>query len=223
MTRPSERARVRRLPKRGHYDAATLHAILDAGLVCHVGYVIDGQPYVTPTAYWRHGATVYFHGSSASRLLRHAARGVPVCLTVTHLDGLVLARSGFHHSLNYRSAMLFGTATPISDPAAKAMALDRFIERVAAGRAAALRPARAQEQKATTVLRLAIEEASAKIRTGPPIDDEPDYALPVWAGVVPVQQVVGPLENDPRLAPGLAPPEHLARFTAGRGLETALS
>jgi nitroimidazol reductase NimA-like FMN-containing flavoprotein (pyridoxamine 5'-phosphate oxidase superfamily) len=203
---------VRRLPKRGHYDAATLHAVLDAGLIAHVGYVVDGQPYVTPTAYWREGDRVYWHGSSASRMLRRVAGGVPVCLTVTHLDGLVLARSGFHHSMNYRSAMLLGTAEKIHDQAAKEKALEAFIERIAPGRSAGLRPMTALELKATTVLRMPIDEASAKIRTGPPGDDEEDYALPIWAGVVPIRQVVGPIEPDPRLLPGTDLPRHLARF-----------
>jgi uncharacterized protein len=223
MTRPSARARIRRLPKRAHYDAATLHAILDAGLIAHVGYVIDGQPYVTPTAYWRHGPDVYFHGSSASRMLRHAQTGIPVCLTVTHLDGLVLARSGFHHSINYRSAMLFGTAFLVADPDEKARALDAFIDRLGQGRAASLRPPTGQELKATTVLRLAVEEASAKIRTGPPVDDDADYGLPIWAGVIPVRQIVGAPQDDPRLTPGLTPPPHLAALAQGAHLETALA
>lgn len=219
---PTERSRVRRLHERGSHERATIEAVLDAGLVAHVGYVIDGQPYVTPTAYWRHGSNVYWHGSSASRAIRTQRTGLPVCLTVTHLDGLVLARSGFHHSMNYRSVMLFGRARAVGDPAAKRAALDAFIERILPGRAAALRPHTAQELKATTVMVMGIEEGSAKIRTGPPKDDEPDYALPIWAGVVPLRLVPGPIEDDPRLAPGLAAPEEVRRLAAATTLDAAL-
>lgn len=220
---PTERSRVRRLHERGRHDRATIEAVLDAGLVAHVGYVVDGQPYVTPTAYWRHGRRIYWHGSSASRAIRTQRRGVPVCLTVTHLDGLVLARSGFHHSMNYRSVMLFGEARPVEDEAAKAAALDAFIERILPGRVAVLRPPTAQELKATSVLAMAIEEGSAKIRSGPPKDDEEDYALPIWAGVVPVRQALGAALDDPRLGPGLAVPEHVRRLVAAGSLDAALA
>jgi len=203
---PTERTRVRRRPQRGHYDRTTIDAILDAGFVCHVGYTLDGAPVVTPTAYWRSGDHVYWHGSRASRMLSSAA-GQPVCLTVTHVDGLVLARSAFHHSLNYRSVMLFGVAEAVEGPD-KLAALRDFVEGLYPGRWETLRPVMEKELKVTTVLRVAIEEASAKVRTGPPVDDEPDYALPVWAGVIPLRMVAGAPEPDPRLAPGIPAPEN---------------
>lgn len=207
---PTPRTRVRRLPKRGRYDAATVHAILDAAYICHVGYAVDGQPYVTPTAHWRHGSRVYWHGSSASRMLRALqGEGVRCCLTVTHLDGLVLARSAFHHSMNYRSVMALGTARAVLDRDEKETALRAFVERIAPGRWAGLRPVTAQELKATTVVWMELDEASAKVRTGPPVDDEPDYALPIWAGVVPVEQRLGSPLPDGRLA-GDPPPPALA-------------
>ncbi len=211
---PSARTRLRRRHERGHYDAETLHAILDSGLLCHVGYVIDGAPYVTPTLYWRQGGHVYWHGSSASRMLRHQGAGAEVCLTVTHLDGLVLARSGFHHSVNYRSAMLFGKADVVAEGDKEAH-LEAFMERLFPGRWAELRPATPQELEATTVLSMAIEEASAKIRTGPPVDDEEDYAHPIWAGVVPLRTVFGEAEADPRLTEGVPEPKHLKHFGFG--------
>jgi nitroimidazol reductase NimA-like FMN-containing flavoprotein (pyridoxamine 5'-phosphate oxidase superfamily) len=210
----TEKTRLRRLPKRANYDHATVHAVLDAGLVCHVGYVVDGQPYVTPTCYWRHGERLYWHGSSASRMLRRLKEGIPACLTVTHLDGLVLARSGFHHSVNYRSVMAFGTARVVPDED-KLAALEEFVEHLLPGRWAELRPPTAQEVKATTVRWMDLEEVSAKVRTGAPVDDEEDYGLPIWAGVVPLATIVEPPEPDPRLLPGLSAPqylEHLVRF-----------
>ncbi len=210
---PSERTRVRRVRERAVYDRATVHAILDAGLVCHVGYEIDGQPYVTPTLYWREGERVYWHGSSASRMLRRiAADGVRCCLTVTHLDGLVMARSGFHHSANYRSVMILGEARPVEDGQAAMRHLEAFMERLAPGRWAELRPPTPREIKATLVLSMALEEVSAKVRSGPPLDDEADYALPVWAGVVPVRTVLGTPEPDPRLAPDVPVPENVRRM-----------
>jgi len=210
---PAPRIRVKRLPERGHYDRETLTAILDAGFVCAVGYIFDGHPYVTPTAYWRTGAHVYWHGSSASRMLRTVGAGVDVCLTVTHLDGFVLARSAFHHSLNYRSVMLFGRAERLDDPAAKTQALEAFVERLFPGRWAELRPVTPQELTATTVLRMAITEGAAKIRTGPPKDDPADYAWPVWAGVLPVQGVLGAPIPDGQVAPTIREPEYLANLT----------
>ena len=207
--KPTRRTRIRRLPKRAHYDRETVHAILDAGAMCHVGYVIDGEPYVTPTAYWRKGERVYWHGSSASRMLRTIAAGSPVCLTVTHLDGLVMARSAFHHSVNYRSVMVFGNATVVTDRDAKLAALEDFVERLYPGRWAELRPVNEQELKATTVLGMDLSEASAKIRTGPPVDDEEDYALPIWAGVVPVTIATGAPIDDARNLPGVKRPGNL--------------
>lgn len=196
---PSARSKVRRLPKRGHYDRATVYAILDAGFICHVGYAIDGQPYVTPTAYWREGDTVYWHGSSASRMLRALETGADCCLTVTHLDGLVLARSAFHHSLNYRSVMLFGRAHKIGGTVEKLARLEAFVERLYPGRWQELRPVNAKELKATTVLGMHIDEASAKLRSGGPVDDEADYAQPVWVGVIPVYSAAGAPVGDERL------------------------
>jgi len=212
---PSARTRVKRLPARGHYDGATINAILDAGLICHVGYVIDGQPYVTPTAYWREGDRVYWHGSSASRMLRQIKGGIPVCLTVSLLDGIVLARSGFHHSLNYRAVMALGTAETVEGDRAKLAVLEAFSERLAPGRWRELRPPTAQEVKATTVLHMSLNEASAKIRTGGPIDDEPDYALPIWAGVLPIRLATGVPEADPRLTPGIPVPDYLQNVSVG--------
>ena len=213
--KPTSRTRVKRQGMRGAYDRETVYGILDAGMLCHVGYVIDGQPYVTPTAYWRDGDRVFWHGSSASRMLRQVETGIPVCFTVAMLDGLVLARSGFHSSINYRSLMAFGQADKITDPTDKLAALERFSERLTPGRWAEQRAVTKQELKATTVLTLPLEEVSAKIRTGPPGDDEADYALDVWAGVVPVRSVIGAAEDDPRLRPGIAPPDYLKTIKIG--------
>jgi nitroimidazol reductase NimA-like FMN-containing flavoprotein (pyridoxamine 5'-phosphate oxidase superfamily) len=205
---PTGRSRVKRLHERGHYDFATIASILDAGFVCHVGYVIDGNPFVTPTSYWREEDRVYWHGSSASRMLRSLEKGTEVCLTVTHIDGLVLARSAFHHSINYRSVMLFGTAHKIEDPQAKAQVLERFVDRICRGRWQTLRPVTALELKATTVLSMPISEGAAKIRTGPPKDDEEDYDWPVWAGVVPLRSVVDSPIADPLMRSGTEAPAH---------------
>jgi len=213
---PTPRSRVRRLPDRGHYDTETVYGIIDAAAYCHVGYVIDGKPYVTPTAHWRHGNRVYWHGSSASRMLEHQAEGAEVCLTVTHIDGFVLARSGFHHSINYRSVMAFGRAEPVRDPEAKRAALDAFIERLFPGRTQEVRAPTTQELKGTLVLSLELDEVSAKIRTGPPKDDEADYALPVWAGVLPLHPACRTPEPDPLLTPGIAAPPYLASFAFAR-------
>jgi nitroimidazol reductase NimA-like FMN-containing flavoprotein (pyridoxamine 5'-phosphate oxidase superfamily) len=210
---PSARTRIKRLPKRARYDREAVHAVLDAGVLCHVGYVIDEQPYVTPTLYWRHGERLYWHGSSASRMLRHLKQGVRACVTVTLLDGLVLARSGFHHSVNYRSVMALGTANLVPEED-KLAVLEDFVELLLPGRWPELRPPTRQEIKATTVLWMELEEVSAKIRTGQPIDDEADYALPVWAGVVPVTTVVGAPEADPRLPAGTRPPAYLGHLAA---------
>lgn len=217
------RSKVRRLPKRGSSERADVYAILDSTILCHIAYVIDGQPYVTPTGFWREGDRLYWHGSSASRMLRSQANDLPVCLTVTHFDGLVLARSGFHHSINYRSVMAFGRASRIDDPAEKRTALDAYVERVFPGRNEELRAIDAQELKGTTVLGMTIEEASAKVRSGPPVDDEPDYALPVWAGVIPINQIFGAAVPDPRLAPGTPWPRHLAPFGEGERLDKVMS
>ena len=192
-----------------------MHAILDAGLLCHVGYVIDGQPYVTPICYWRRGERVYWHGSSASKMLRRQAQGVPVCFTVSLLDGLVLARSGFHSSINYRSIMAFGIAEKVTEEAEILAALEAFQERLTPGRWAELRPVTDQELTATTMMSLELKEVAAKVRPGPPSDDAADYGLPVWAGVVPVRTQIGAPEDDPRLAPGIAPPDYLRQVRIG--------
>ncbi|PIW28372.1 MAG: flavin-nucleotide-binding protein [Rhodospirillales bacterium CG15_BIG_FIL_POST_REV_8_21_14_020_66_15] len=214
--RITERSKVKRLPMRAAYDRATVDAILDSGLLCHVGYVIDGAPYVTATCYWRHGDLVYWHGSAASRMLRTVTGGVPVCVTVSHLDGIVFARSGFHHSVNYRGVTLFGEAQKIENPAEKLAALKHFTDRLTPGRWEELRKTTDQELKGTTVCALAIDEGSAKVRTGGPVDDEPDYDLDVWAGVVPVSTVMGAPIADARLRPGIHEPDYLRRIAIGR-------
>lgn len=206
---PTEHTRVKRLHQRAHYDRPTIYRILDAGFVCHVGYTFDDHPYVTTTSCWRHGDRVYWHGSSASRMLRELKKEVPVCLNVSLIDGLVLARSGMHSSINYRSVMLFGKATALSDDQEKLEALRRFTERVVPGRWDELRPVTAQELKATLILSMPIEEAVAKERAGPPGDDEEDYELDIWAGEVPLRLVAGAPVDDPRLKPGIAVPAYL--------------
>ena len=214
MDAPSERARVKRMNKRAHYDAETVHGILDATPICNVGYVFNGTPYVTPTLQWREGGHVYWHGSSASRMLE-ACEDAEVCLTVSLIDGFVMARSAYNHSCNYRSLMVFGTARKITDSAEKEQRLKAFTEGLWPGRWDMLRKMTAQELKATTVLALSLEEASAKVRNGPPGDDEEDYAHPVWAGVIPVrQQVLAPVD-DPRLMPGITAPPHITGFKIG--------
>lgn len=218
----SERNRVRRLHKRGSYDRETVHAVLDAAMLCHVAYSIDNEPFCTPTIHWREGDRLYWHGSSASRMLRQLTSGAKACLTVSHLDGLVLARSGFHHSVNYRSAMCFGTARIVEDQEQKEHALDALIERFYPGRTGLLRPLQRQEIKATTVIGMKIEEASAKTRAAGVGDDEEDYALPIWAGVIPVRTVVGPPEACSRLPPDVPIPTGLSGFAPGRSLDEVL-
>ncbi len=186
---PTDRTQVKRLPKRGNYDREMVYSILDSAFVCHVGFSVDGQPYVIPTNYGRSGDTLYLHGSAASRMLKTLSGGVPVCVTVTHVDGLVLARSAFHHSVNYRSVVILGKAQLVEDPAEKMEALRIFTEHVMKGRWDEVRIPTEQELKATSVLSLPLEEVSAKVRTGGPVDDEADYALPVWAGVLPLETV----------------------------------
>lgn len=208
---PSDRMRLRRSHLRGAYDRASIDAILDAQPMCNVGYVKDGHPFVTPTFQWREGDRVYWHGSSASQMLR-ASKSMPVCLTVSTLDGFVMARSGFHHSVNFRSVMILGEAQIVEDEDEKIMRVDNFLNGLFPGRAETLRPHTKQEIKATTVLSLPITEASAKVRDGGPVDDEEDYALPIWAGVIPVTQVVGELIPDPRNLPDVEPPAHVTDF-----------
>jgi nitroimidazol reductase NimA-like FMN-containing flavoprotein (pyridoxamine 5'-phosphate oxidase superfamily) len=216
------RNRVKRLHERGSYDRGSVYAILDAAMLCHVAYVIDGQPYATPTLFWRKGDTLYWHGSSASRMLRHLKAGTPACLTVAHLDGLVLARSGFNHSANYRSAMCFGTARLVEDPEEKIEAMRDVIDRFYPGRSALLRPITTQEAKATTIIAMEIEEAAAKVRAKGVGDDEEDFALPIWAGVIPVTTVLGTAETCHRLVEGVEKPETLSIFPEGGRLDTAL-
>ena len=206
---PTARSRLKRLPKRGHYDRATVYGILDAVFVCHIGYAIGGQPYVTPTAYWREGDAVFWHGSSKSRMLLAQEKSPQVCLTATILDGLVVARSGFHMSLNYRSAMLFGRPRKVESAGEKLQKMEAFVNRLYPGRWQELRPVNRQELKAITILAMPIDEASAKIRSGPPIDEEEDYALPVWAGVVKLGMKAGAIEDDPRLGAGIPRPQGL--------------
>jgi nitroimidazol reductase NimA-like FMN-containing flavoprotein (pyridoxamine 5'-phosphate oxidase superfamily) len=210
----TERTRVRRLPARANYERELIHSILDEGLICHVAFVVDGQPFVIPTAYARVGDRVYLHGSPASRMLRTLQKGVEVSICVTLLDGLVLARSSFHHSMNYRSVVLFGTASVV-EGAEKGWALERFVEHVIPGRNETIRGANEEELRKTLVLSLPIDEASAKVRTGPPVDDEPDYALQVWAGVVPLRLMAGEPISDPRLPAGIEAPEHARSYERG--------
>jgi hypothetical protein len=212
---PTEKTRLRRVHERGRFDRETVYAILDAGMICHLGYVVDGTPYVTPTLYWRDGDRVYWHGSSASRMLRQQETGSPVCFTVSHFDGLVLARSGMHHSVNYRSVMLLGSPEPVTDAAEAERQLELFIEQRFPGRWAELRPMTEQELKATRILFMRIDEVSAKVRSGAPVDDEADYALPIWAGVLPLRTIAGPPEPDPRNLDGVAEPAFLANFQLG--------
>jgi hypothetical protein len=211
----TERTTLRRLPKRGSYDLDLIDRILDEALVCHVGFVADGQPFVIPTTYARVGDTLYIHGSAASRMLRTLRTGVPVCVTVTLLDGLVLARSAFHHSMNYRSVVVLGTAVEVADDREKLAALDAIVEHVLPGRARDVRGPSQNELKATLVLRLPLQEASAKVRSGPPIDDEEDYALSCWAGEVPLRLVASAPVPDPRLDSTLVAPAPVAEYRRG--------
>ncbi|PTL85827.1 pyridoxamine 5'-phosphate oxidase family protein [Vitiosangium sp. GDMCC 1.1324] len=206
---PSERGTVRRLPQRASYEEPVIHAILDEGLVAHVGVTVEGQPYVLPMVYGRIGRNLYLHGASVSRLARQLAQGVPVCLTVTLLDGLVLARSAFHHSANYRSVVALGTAVLVTDEGEKLRALEAITDHALRGRWAEVRAPNAQELKATSVLRLPLEEASAKIRTGPPRDDEEDLPLDCWAGVLPLRLMALPPVPAPELREGIRPPASL--------------
>jgi uncharacterized protein len=196
---PSARTRVVREPMRAVYDRETVYGILDEGFLCHIGFIIDAQPYVIPTSYSRKGANLYVHGSAASRMLRHLDDGVPMCVTVTLLDGLVLARSVFNHSMNYRSVVILGKAVLVEDPAEKLEALRTLSEHIILGRWADARQPNEKELKVTSVLRVPIEEFSAKVRSGPPLDDEEDYSFPTWAGVVPLEMKAGEPIDDPRL------------------------
>ncbi len=212
---PTSRTTVRRLPKRGAYDRPTVYSILDEGFICHAAFVADGSPVVIPTGYGRDGDQLYLHGSAASRMLKTMAAGVDVCVAVTLVDGLVLARSAFHHSMNYRSVVVFGKAQLISEPEHKNRALRVIAEHITPGRWDEVRPPTLQELKATLVLALPLEEASAKVRTGPPIDDEEDYALPIWAGVLPLGLKAGAPLADERLTTALPVSESVVRWSRG--------
>ncbi|MFL6334749.1 MAG: pyridoxamine 5'-phosphate oxidase family protein [Pyrinomonadaceae bacterium] len=209
---PTARTTLRRLPKRGSFERETVNGILDEGFVCHVGFVVDGQPFVIPTAYGRAGDVLYIHGARASRMQKALAAGCEVCVTVTLVDGLVLARSAFHHSINYRSVVVFGRARVVESEEEKNAALEAFTEHVMPGRWADVRWPNAQELAATTVLAIQLSEASAKVRTGPPIDDEEDYQLPVWAGLLPLFVEPGAPEADPRLPAGTNVPGYVEQF-----------
>ena len=209
----TERTTLKRLPKRGVYDRELVYGILDEGFICHVGFAVEGQPFVIPTGYARAGDRLFIHGSQVSRMLRTLSSGIDVCVTVTLVDGLVLARSAFHHSINYRSVVMFGRATMVDDRDAKVAALFAFSEQVIPGRWNDVREPTEQELKATTVLSLPLVEVSAKVRTGPPIDDEEDYALGVWAGVLPLKIVAGAPINDPRLPESIEPPSYTLNYS----------
>ena len=219
MTKPvtqTERTRLRRLPKRGNFDRDTINSILDEALICHVGFVVDGQPYVIPTGYGRIGDQLYIHGSSASRMVRSLSEGIDVCVTVTLIDGLVIARSAFHHSVNYRSVVILGKAELVTDAEEKNHALEALTNHFVPDRWDDVRWPNELELKATSVLRLSIEEASAKIRTGDPVDDEEDYEMNVWAGIVPLELKPGTPTDDARLKESIEPPEYLTNYKRPR-------
>jgi len=209
---PTERTRVLREPQRGVYDREEIYEILDEGMVCHVGFSVEGQPHVIPTLYARIGEAIYFHGSAASRMLRGLSGGASVCLTVTLTDGIVVARSIFNHSMNYRSVVVLGKATIADEPEEKLEALRAFSEKILPGRWEDARKPNAQELKATSILRLPLTEVSAKVRTGPPMDDTPDLPLPIWAGVIPLRMVADPPIRDAGCSPEIPAPEYVLRY-----------
>ena len=212
MIPPTERTRVVRESQRGAYDREAIYAILDEGFVCHVGFSVDGQPYVIPTLFARIGDEIYFHGSAASRMLRNISGGIPVCVTVTLTDGFVLARSVFNHSMNYRSVVALGAATLVDSPAEKLEALHAFTEKILPGRWEDARQPNEKELKATSILKLPLTEISAKVRSGPVLDDEEDYALPVWAGIEPLHlQAAAPI-RDERCDPAIPTPAYAANY-----------
>jgi nitroimidazol reductase NimA-like FMN-containing flavoprotein (pyridoxamine 5'-phosphate oxidase superfamily) len=210
----TKRTELRRIPGRGSHDRETIDSILDAGFLAHVGFCLQGQPFVIPTLYGRDGERLYLHGSSASRMLRELETGVAACVTVTLVDGLVLSRSAFDHSMNYRSIVAFGTARKVLDPEQKVRSLRVISEHLIAGRWADVRAPSEQELKATTVLEFSIEEASSKVRSGPPLDDESDYGLPVWAGVLPLEIKSRPPIPDDKLVEGIALPDYVRGYDA---------
>lgn len=209
---PSARSRVKRIPDRARYDRETAYAILDEAPICHVSFVADGQPFVIPTLHARLGDDLVLHGAKASRMLKHAAEGFPLCVAATLIDGIVLARSVFHHSMNYRSVVLFGTGRLVENDAEKLEALKAISDHLAPGRWEDARQPNPKEMAATSVIRMTIEDATAKIRAGGPNDDEEDYSLPVWAGLLPFRTVKGPLEADPKRHRDVTTPEYLRRL-----------
>jgi nitroimidazol reductase NimA-like FMN-containing flavoprotein (pyridoxamine 5'-phosphate oxidase superfamily) len=213
---PTSRTRVVREPHRGLYEREAAYKILDEGFICHVGFVIDGQPFVIPTGYGRQGDNLYIHGSAASRMLRNLEQGVAVCVTVTLLDGLVLARSIFNHSMNYRSVVVLGVAHAVEDPMEKLEALRSLSEHIIPGRWAETRQPNQKELKATLLMRLPIEEFSSKVRQGPPIDDEEDYGFPTWAGVIPLRMLAGKPIRDPKLGAESAVPGYVKKYSRQR-------
>ena len=213
MSQPTPRTRVIREHERGVYDRETVYKILDEGFICHVGFVQEGQPFVIPTGYGRHGDTLYIHGSAASRMLKEVNQGVPVCVTVTLLDGLVLARSIFNHSMNYRSVVILGRATIIDDPAEKLEALRQLSEHIIPGRWAESRQPNERELKATTILKLPIEEFSAKVRQGDVVDDAEDMMFPVWAGILPLPVIPGAPVPDQHLDPKIPVPDYVKNYS----------
>src|SRR5713101_4778207 len=210
----TKRSELRRIPVRGSHDWETISRILDVGFLAHVGFSVDGQPFVIPTLYGRKGEKLYLHGSAASRMLRQLETGVPACVTVTLVDGLVLSRSAFDHSMNYRSVVAFGTARKVVDPEQKVKSLRVISEHLIAGRWADVRGPNQKELKATMVLEFSIEEASSKVRNGPPLDEESDYGLPVWAGVLPLETRSRPPIPDDKLVEGITPPDYVRRYDA---------
>jgi uncharacterized protein len=209
---PTERTALKRLPKRGEYDRTAVFQILDEAFICHVGFIAGGKPVVIPTSYGRIGDYLYIHGSAASRMLRSLEEGIDVCVTVTLIDGLVLARSAFHHSINYRSVVIFGNATLVNDPDEKIRALHAFTDHVVTGRWADVRPPDEGELRSTLVLKVPLVEVSAKVRTGPPIDDEADYSLAVWAGVVPLELRAAAPVGDDRLPSDIEAPDYTRNY-----------
>lgn len=212
----TDRTTLKRLPKRGVYDRELVYQILDEGFICHVSFAVDGQPFVIPTGYARAGDELYIHGSQVSRMLRTLSTGIDVCVAITLVDGLVLARSAFHHSVNYRSVVIFGRAAIVAEKERKLAALLAFSEQVIPGRWNDVRQPTDQELKATTVLSLPLDEVSAKVRTGPPIDDDEDYALNVWAGVLPLKLVAGEPISDPRLPESIEAPGYTRTYKRGK-------
>ncbi|HZM88414.1 MAG TPA: pyridoxamine 5'-phosphate oxidase family protein [Blastocatellia bacterium] len=210
--KPTERTTLKRLPKRGEYDHAAVYQILDEAFICHVGFITGDKPIVIPTSFARIANDLYIHGSAASRMLQSLEGGIDVCVTVTLIDGLVLARSAFHHSINYRSVVIFGNASIVTDLDEKTNALQAFTEHIVPGRWEDVRPPNESEMRATMVLKVPLVEVSAKVRTGPPIDDEEDYALNVWAGVVPLELRAGNPVNDDRLPSGIEPPDYACSY-----------